>query len=154
MAIPVNISKIKVRRGLDSERLQIVLDNGELGFTTDTQRLFIGDGITTGGLPVSTRYIGKYASVNDIDIIGLGDSVVINNVAYIYTGGNINNIGSYFASVSANVDDVTISVSQLHSMAIYKVVRYIVLQPNYQQGLCLQLIRVNLTTALIGHYHH
>jgi Major tropism determinant N-terminal domain len=52
----VSIVKIKIRRGTDAQRQQIVLDQGELGFTTDYQRLFVGDGATTGGISVAMQY--------------------------------------------------------------------------------------------------
>lgn len=51
----VSVVKIKVRRGTDAERKQIVLDNGELGFTIDSKRLFIGDGVVFGGVPASSK---------------------------------------------------------------------------------------------------
>lgn len=49
------IGKIKVRRGTDLQRKQIVFEEGELIYTTDTKRTFIGDGITLGGIRVSNR---------------------------------------------------------------------------------------------------
>jgi len=43
----VSVAKIKIRRGSDFDRRQIILDNGELGYVTDSvsRRLFVGDGI-------------------------------------------------------------------------------------------------------------
>lgn len=52
----VSIVKVKVRRGTDAQRQQITLDQGELGFTTDYQRLFIGDGATVGGISPAIKY--------------------------------------------------------------------------------------------------
>lgn len=49
------IGKIKVRRGTDLQRKQFVFEEGELIYTTDTKRTFIGDGITVGGIRVSNR---------------------------------------------------------------------------------------------------
>jgi len=74
----VSIVKIKIRRGTDSERRRIVLDNGELGYVTDPggRRLFIGDGLIPGGYPVGSILFYnvdltvadsyKYAQVGDI----------------------------------------------------------------------------------------
>lgn len=45
--------KLLVRRGSNSERLVIPLSEGELGYTVDTRRLFVGDGITQGANVVS-----------------------------------------------------------------------------------------------------
>jgi hypothetical protein len=54
----ISVVKLKIRRGTNSERLQIVLDNGELGYTTDfnSKRVFIGDGVTYGGIPVGSKF--------------------------------------------------------------------------------------------------
>jgi len=55
----ISIVKIKVRRGSNSDRRRVVLDEGEIGFTTDTQRLFIGDGNTLGGINIANNYLGQ-----------------------------------------------------------------------------------------------
>lgn len=46
------ITKILFRRGSNYDRDPTVLDEGEPGWTTDTCRMFIGDGKQTGGFPV------------------------------------------------------------------------------------------------------
>lgn len=43
------IAKIKIRRGTDAQRKTVVFEEGELVFTTDQKRVFIGDGTTLGG---------------------------------------------------------------------------------------------------------
>lgn len=45
--------KIQFRRGPDADRDDTVLSNGEPGFSTDTKQLYIGDGETLGGIPIS-----------------------------------------------------------------------------------------------------
>lgn len=54
----VNIVKIKVRRGTDLQRKSVIFDNGELGYVTDadSRRLFIGDGVTYGGIPAGMKF--------------------------------------------------------------------------------------------------
>jgi len=54
----ISIVKIKVRRGTDSDRRRVILDEGELGFTTDTQRFFVGDGGTIGGVNIANKFLG------------------------------------------------------------------------------------------------
>lgn len=49
------IGKIKLRRGTDLQRKNVVLEEGEFVYTFDKQRLFIGDGQTVGGILVSSR---------------------------------------------------------------------------------------------------
>ena len=58
----ITIVKLKVRRGSDAQRKSIVLDQGEVGYTLDTKRLFVGDGAKYGGHVVGNKNIGPYAA--------------------------------------------------------------------------------------------
>jgi hypothetical protein len=40
---------LRIRRGTNSERLTKTFDQGELAWTTDTEKLYVGDGVTVGG---------------------------------------------------------------------------------------------------------
>lgn len=51
MATTTTITKLLIRRGNDADRKQTILASGEPGWTLDTKRLWIGDGITPGGIP-------------------------------------------------------------------------------------------------------
>lgn len=44
---------LKVRRGTDAERAVVVFEEGEIVYTTDQKTVFIGDGTTPGGVPIS-----------------------------------------------------------------------------------------------------
>ena len=44
---------LRIRRGTDLERSTQLFDQGEIVYTTDTQRLYIGDGSTLGGISVT-----------------------------------------------------------------------------------------------------
>ena len=44
---------LQIRRGSDDERLGITPDAGEPIWTTDTNILYVGDGITPGGIAAS-----------------------------------------------------------------------------------------------------
>ena len=41
---------IRVRRGSDADRLTVILEEGEVAFTTDTQMFYVGDNATLGGI--------------------------------------------------------------------------------------------------------
>jgi hypothetical protein len=43
---------IQIRRGLEANRVSITPESGELLFTTDTKKLYVGDGSTPGGVEV------------------------------------------------------------------------------------------------------
>ena len=51
MATTTTITKLLFRRGNDSDRKQTILASGEPGWVLDTKRLWIGDGVTPGGVP-------------------------------------------------------------------------------------------------------
>lgn len=53
----VEIKKIIIRQGTEAERKQVTLDKGEPGFCTDSNRLYVGNGIGSG-LPVGTNNLG------------------------------------------------------------------------------------------------
>lgn len=55
---------LKIKRGTNSQRLSIVPDEGELVYTLDTKKLYVGDGVTSGGNSVSAAYD---QSLNTID---------------------------------------------------------------------------------------
>lgn len=55
--------KIQLRRGTDSERQTVVFDNGEPVWTTDNQRLYIGDGVTSGGIAMGSLEGESYTTV-------------------------------------------------------------------------------------------
>lgn len=49
---------LRIRRGTDAQRQQITPDEGELIFTTNTQKLYMGDGITQGGVNIGQTLAG------------------------------------------------------------------------------------------------
>jgi hypothetical protein len=75
----ISVVKLKVRRGTDTERQLIILDQGEIGYTTDSKRLFVGDAFTIGGYPVGIKY---YTTTTTLTAAVIGD----NNVSTIQTG--------------------------------------------------------------------
>ena len=67
--------KIIIRSGTDASRKGIILDVGELGYTTDTQRLFAGDGVTTGGILLTNKFLSTTASIQSLSTIAyVGDT--------------------------------------------------------------------------------
>ena len=42
--------RIQVRRGTNAARLTTTFSSGELAWVTDNQKLYVGDGITVGGV--------------------------------------------------------------------------------------------------------
>jgi len=101
----VNVIKLKVRRGTDAQRNLIVLDQGELGYTVDSKRLFIGDGAATGGVSMGSKlYFGTITSAvaGDLNIstAQTGDFVIDTtlNAVYLLSGSS-----TFFNKTSAYV---------------------------------------------------
>ena len=110
--------KLIVRQGSDSDRQNILLDSGELGFTTDGDRLFVGDGSTNGGTVAGNKYLGEGSPIT-FGFAQTGDLVFnnSNNTLYKFNGGLYNNIlnwkpvaGIYSAGNSIEIDASTNTV--------------------------------------------
>lgn len=97
--MPNNITKILIRKGTNIDRQQVTFNVGEPAFTTDTQRLYVGDGVTVGGLPIgmenfgiipqlSGSYLGSKltrSAYTTLSSIAVGDIVYDNTTTSIYT---------------------------------------------------------------------
>jgi hypothetical protein len=110
MANPLTITsdtvvKVIVRKGLDADRQNIILSSGELGYSIDTNRLFIGDGFTIGGWPVgSVCYGASFNKLNYTSIAQTGDIIFDTSDYTLYTyGGSVSgwfNIHPHFDNLS------------------------------------------------------
>jgi len=90
---------LQIRRGTDSQRSSIVFDQGEITWTTDTNKLFIGDGITAGGINVIASAAGTGLSwnstTNTLNFTGTGLGLTTSQVTES-VGGPL-----YFTTVRA-----------------------------------------------------
>lgn len=101
----VNASKIKFRRGSNLDRKQVILNEGEPGFTTDTKRLYIGDGSTLGGVTISTKnFLVTSATSTGAEP---GDFAFENNLFYTLSGTDYTN-PEHWLSLAPRVDNSTI----------------------------------------------
>lgn len=94
---------IQVRRGTNAEREQYVYNAGEIIYTTDSKRLYVGDGSTYGGVVVGnktwiTNNFVSLGSINKYDLVYRTD---LSNF-YILTGDNKNSLDNYL-QVSGNI---------------------------------------------------
>ena len=87
---------LRLRRGTNAERTAITPEAGELVYTTDTKKVYVGDGATTGGNIVSGQndivddtspQLGGNLDLNGNNITGTGS---INITGTITATGNIN----------------------------------------------------------------
>jgi hypothetical protein len=116
----ISIIKLKVRRGTDAQRRTIILEQGELGYTTDTNRLYVGDGITIGGGPVGAVMLKPLATVNSLTGItgaALYDIVSVSSLLYQLTGTNYTSLSSW-AFIGTKVDNTTIQYNGGNTLVI------------------------------------
>ena len=113
----IKIIKLKVRRGTDAQRKAVILEQGELGYTIDTQRVFVGDGVTLGGKVVANV---THTPLNTIGArIGItnavkGDIVYENNLLYQLSGTDYSKLSSWgFIGTRADESSLTYSNNAL-----------------------------------------
>lgn len=115
----ISVIKLKVRRGTDSDRKLITLDNGELGFVTDSasRRLFVGDGVKRGGYPAGSKfyYDSNITNGAGLNTAQVGDLIYSkhNFQLYALTGTDVDGFPAYdsqfsYAPLSPRVDNQTI----------------------------------------------
>jgi len=90
--------KLIARSGTESQRQSVILDVGEFGYTTDSNRLYIGDGVTVGGFITGNVFKGYSPSILALtNVPRPGDSAFDTgrSTLYIYNSGATNNIASW-----------------------------------------------------------
>lgn len=109
IVMPDNVAAIiKLRRGLDSERRTIILDSGEIAYSTDIKRVFIGDSATLGGTVVGNKnYIGSSPNINGVKY-DLFFNTSTNQTYILSSDSGADNIDNY-VNISQKADGVTLS---------------------------------------------
>lgn len=74
--------RLIVRKGLKNELSGCILSEGELGYTTDTKRLYVGDGYTMGGNIINNIVLSG-SKFSDAEI---GDIVYNDSIIEVYVG--------------------------------------------------------------------
>lgn len=108
---------LKLRRGTDAERQTIIPLQGELIYTTDTKKLYVGDGSTEGGVLVGP------ISQSDLDLLSdttpqLGGNLDLNGNNIVGTG-NINIDGTITATgnIGLGTQEVTLNLDGAVTLA-------------------------------------
>lgn len=137
--------KLLIRRGSNVERQNITLSEGELGYTVDTRRLFVGDGVTTGANPVSLMlYFGTGHPYT------WASEALVGDVAYDSIAGGIyrlitapyntqNNWTLYSGPLANRVDDQTLQLNTATGVMTVKTVSAAQLDPELA-GLGLEFV--------------
>ena len=121
----ITIVKLKVRRGSDEQRKQITLDQGEVGYTLDTRRLFVGDGTTLGGKVIGNVSVGPFSSVTNLGPanspgLQVGDIGYANSKLYRLTSFNYDDALSGYAYIGNIPDNTTIEFDPDNQLTVKK----------------------------------
>lgn len=144
--------KLLVRRGADSERKSIVLSEGELGYTTDTKRLFVGDGVASGGAVVGNVFLGRNTNLTTFAGAGTtGDSAFdIDNATYSVllsgTGSSVNDwlpVGGVYTA-----GDNTITINSANQISVSQLSAGNVSQNALGNSLVISSSQVALSTTI------
>ena len=83
----------KIRRGTNAERLTITPAQGELIYTTDTKKIYIGDGTTVGGNPVDSvlpiSLVGNDLLLDPVDRVLIGSPTTLGSDGTIRMHKNV-----------------------------------------------------------------
>ncbi len=125
----INVIKLKVRRGTDLQRKQVVFDNGEIIYITDTdsQRLFVGDGVKKGGNSVAMKFYsgGLNTSSSVFGRAQVGDLIYDTDTTnmFILTGVNSDGFADYtnplaYQNITVKPDNETIVYDNNHRLSV------------------------------------
>ena len=113
--------KLLVRRGTDGDRVNVILSQGELGYTTDTKRLYIGDGATPGGVLVGNKFTGPAADVTTLQNVMPGDYGYDADARslLIFIGGDSTNINNWLQVANNQIaDDGSIIITGTNTIKV------------------------------------
>lgn len=111
--MPSEITKILLRKGTNLQRQSLVLSQAELGYTTDTKRLYVGDNVTVGGITVGVKNWGDVASLSTLLSFDaeLGDIAFYNSKVYTLTATPASILGNW--GVTAGNADGTVTTVEV-----------------------------------------
>ena len=117
----ITIVKIKVRRGSDDQRKQLVLDQGELGYTIDTKRVFVGDGSVTGGKVVGNKNFGIYNLESGLGTVAgaqIGDIGYANSKLYALTASEYDSSLTGWSYIGPAPDNENIEFTATNTLTV------------------------------------
>jgi len=123
--MPQTITKIVFRRGLRTTGKSVILNEGEPGWYTDTRRLYVGDGIASGGYVIGNKNYGfkNFNTLNFQTLSGaeLGD-IVYDDVSnqLFFLSGNSGSLQQSWGAVDfiVKVDNSTVEFNTSSALQI------------------------------------
>lgn len=92
---------LQIRRGTDAQRQTVVFDLGEIVYATDTQKLYVGDGTTAGGINILATTAGNGLTWNSTtQTLNFGGSLTGLTTDNLSQG----TVNLYYSSTKARAD--------------------------------------------------
>lgn len=117
----IRIIKLKVRRGSNNERKSVIIDQGELVYTTDTKRLYVGNGVLSGGDVIGNKNhlpLNQYNSLSSVSA-EVGDITSINGLVYQLTALPANTLTNWIPlSSNTTIGLSSLSASQINPQTV------------------------------------
>jgi len=144
--------KLLVRSGSDSDRKTVVLDSAEIGYTTDTKRLYVGDGLTAGGILVGNVFKGSVSDVTTgLTNPAVGDLAydTDNKILYRLQNSTYSNLSSWeqIGGVYAAANN-TIKVSSTNTVSVCAISAYNISSNALGNSLTLDTGKVTLSSTI------
>lgn len=119
MSTNISISKIKTRRGTDEQRKSVVLDQGELGYTIDTKRLFVGTGTLSGGAVIGSKLHPPLTNLYSLTSLNaqVGDGVYVDSLMFQLTATDYTDINSW-TNIGTVVDNTSIEYNNNNKLSL------------------------------------
>lgn len=144
--------KLIVRSGTDSDRRTVTLDSGELGYTTDAKRLFVGDGTTPGGNLVGNVFNGSRPTITSD-----AGSPMVGDLAYSTSSYTLYRLLSTDATQISNWEPIggvyraannTINISTTNTISVCAISAYNISQDALGKSLTLDSGRITLSSTI------
>ena len=101
---------LRLRRGTDAERQAVTFLEGELVYTTDTKKVFVGDGSTLGGVAIDSA-LGSIGTLTDVDISGVAIGQVLQWDGSAFVPGSADKESLYGNDSTILVDTISSSIN-------------------------------------------
>jgi len=121
-----DFSKIIIRQGIESDRESVIYSSGEPLYITNSKRTFVGDGVTSGGILASNKFLG-FATFNlNSGSTGItyayGGDIVFDKTTdnlYALTGSAPSSVTSY-SKITRNftADNITTELTQISAISV------------------------------------
>lgn len=121
------VIKLLARRGSDLERKNIILSEGEFGYVVDLKRLYIGDGVTPGGIPTGVKFHNTTTNITNIqETVNINDLVYKSDTKEIYklvsgTGASLSDWELISSPKNISTDNATLSSTAAGSLFVKEI---------------------------------